>query len=649
MYITVKLLNNFSKLFTYKVPQSLVDVVRKGSLIQVPLQKRTQPAIVHELLGTHCTFAFAVKEIDGLYELPKDATYHQFVTQLAWLYQISSVDLFSRVKNFLDEHEQDDFFLTAPQEQGQSNTIVLTDEQQIAYEAIAHMVAQKKHASLLLHGVTGSGKTEVYKKILHDVVSAGQSALLMLPEVTLALQFEQLLKSCTNLPLFGFHSSTTPKQKKILWQHLLQGAPVVIIGVHLPALLPIANLGLIIIDEEHEVGYQEKKHPQINSKRAALLKAWHAKVPVLLGSATPSLESLYNVAQKKWQIAQLKMRYAGSFPTVQVVSLADKKERKNFWISSELYMAMKKQLEKKEQTIIFMNRRGYSFFVQCKECSDIAECTNCSVSLTLHDDGRLVCHYCGYMQKFHEVCSKCQSTQFLKKGIGTQQVVTILQKLFPSARIARADADTTSKKKEWQQTVQGMHDRTIDILVGTQSITKGYDFSGVTLVGVLWADINLHFPMYNAAETTLQQIIQVAGRAGRHIALSKVIVQTMADHPIYQFISELDYQKFYEYEIGKRQETMYPPVAHIAEIEMRNSKQLLVEREAEQLADFLLEQDFADVFVLGPVPAIVYRVQQTYCQKIYIKSSSRMRIIQLFETIPTQELQSFMSFTLDPV
>ena len=380
-----------------------------------------------------------------------------------------------------------------------------------------------------------------------------KSSLLLLPEVSLAAQFARLLKGQlpSNIPLYSFHSATSVKEKKELWQKLLHNQPVVIVGVHMPLLLPLPHLGLIIIDEEHEVGFQEKKHPKIHTKEAAFLRAQISSIPIIAGSATPSITSLYNVEHKGWHYFELKKRFAGDFPKITVVKLTEQKGRKNFWISAELDAALAQQLAKKEQTIVFLNRRGYSFFMQCKECGFIPHCVQCSVSLTLHNKAHqdaqsasikgdpsnshstanrsgnsragaahlltnrstvdcLLCHYCAYTSPVPQSCSSCKAgaSSLLKKGIGTQQVVTVLEKLFPQARIARADLDSTLNKKKWIQTIKDFEAGAIDILVGTQTITKGYHFPRVTLVGILWADINLSLPFYNAAEVTLQQLIR---------------------------------------------------------------------------------------------------------------------------------------------
>lgn len=649
MYITVRLLTNFQKPLTYCVPQNLQKYIHKGVLVQVPLQARVIPAVVVDFAWEK-KYSFKVRDIDSIFPFPQDATYARFIEQLSAYHQIESLYFLKRLKQFLSQKEIDlEEVELSCHEEVSNQAVTLTDEQKKVVADVKNDIVSQKHKVTLLHGVTGSGKTEVYKKLFQHVVADGQVAMLLLPEVTLSLQFETLLRQqMPGITILGFHSSTSVKQKKILWQHLLDGRPCIIVGVHLPVLLPIHNLGIIIVDEEHEAGYQEKKHPKIQTKNAAIMKAAVHSVPIVLGSATPSITSLANVDAKGWRLSKMHNRFAGNFPRVQVVSLQDKKERKNFWISQKLLQAIRNQLERKEQTIVFLNRRGFSFFVQCKSCSFIFSCSNCSISLTLHGDNKLLCHYCGFADSLGQACPDCKCNNFLKKGIGTQQVVTILERLFPQAVIARADLDTTSKKKQWKQTMQDFKDQKIDILVGTQSITKGYHFPHVTLVGVLWADLNLHFPMYNAAETTLQQLIQVAGRAGRQSQDSLVIVQTMTKHPIFSYLEEKKYLDFYEYELKKRKEIGYPPAMHIAEIEMRNTDQFVLEKEADRLVD-LLDDKADDILVLGPVPAVVYKVQRTFSQKIFLKHNNRKKMMNLYGQIHHQNFASSLFFMIDPI
>lgn len=655
MLIHVRLLHCAVKIFTYAVPKELQHLIKPGLLVQVPLQKRLVPAIVEAFADPESIFNFEIKAILAIYPFPHDDQYEKFIYKISDYYQIDPLFLFRRVQKFLEEKEEQlEAFLPQEFRPHGEQDIVLTAEQQEVYGSIARDILLDHQKTFVLHGVTGSGKTEIYKKLIHDALQKNQSVMVMLPEVTLALRFEALFAAYFfETPVIGFHSGTSIKKKRLLWQLLLEGKPVLIIGVHLPILLPISHLGLIIVDEEHDAGYQEKKHPKIQSRDMALLKASLYNVPIVLGSATPSIQTLWNVQHRGWKMLQLKTRFSGSFPTVEVISLKTKEKRKYFWITERLRQEIQKRLEKKEQAIIFLNRRGYSFFVQCP-CGFVFTCNRCSVSLTLHSDQYLMCHYCAHKELLSSCCPECNRSHddFLKKGIGTQQVVAMLQKLFPQAVIARADADTTSKKRSWAQTVQEMLKGDIDILVGTQSITKGYHFPGVTLVGVLWADLNLHFPIYNASETSLQQLIQVAGRAGRQLQDSLVVIQTFDNHGIYQFVDEVRYPLFYESEIAKRLDVGYPPCKHIAEIEIRHSKQQIVESEAIAIVGSMLAgikdlQIAVDIY--GPVAAIVYKVKDVYVQKIMLKSFSRAHMINLFATVSKKATKSSLFFTIDPV
>ena len=520
MYIQVKLLKGFQKPLTYKVPNDWEKQNLVGKIVRVPIRNREASALVlNQFAQLKTKEKFEIRAATAIEKLPQDVNYNTFISKLANYHQIQKLHFLQRVRTFLEQADKA-IRKTKTQEENKKELkeIKLTKEQQQVTNFLKEKITQQIYQPTVLHGVTGSGKTEVYKKLIMHAIAQNKSALLLLPEVTLAIQFEKIMREqlTQDIEIFSFHSATTVKNKKIAWQKLVNEMPILIIGVHIPMLLPIANLGFIIIDEEHETGYQEKKHPKINTKDAAIMRAHTNGIPILLGSATPSLASLYNVKKNNWKFFQLKKRFSGNFPVVKTVYLSDKKIRRNFWISQQLEDAISNTLAKREQVIIFLNRRGFSFFVQCKDCSFIFTCPNCSVSLTLHKGGTLTCHYCEYAIEQPKCCPECNKKEFLKKGIGTQQVVTILEKIFPYARIGRADLDTTTKKKLWQETMEDFEAGCIDILVGTQTISKGFHFPRVTLVGVLWADLNLHFPVFNATETTLQQLIQVAGRAGRN-------------------------------------------------------------------------------------------------------------------------------------
>lgn len=655
MFIQVKLLKGFNQPLLYKVPEAWAHELHIGSIVRVPIQNRITPAVVIEQLEVPPAGSnFAIRDAHAHEPFPADSHYRTFIAQLARYYQLDSIHFIKRVRQFIVEKEVKHRAIDA-QEKQIVQAVTLTDEQQKICNGIIPHIVNPQFMPALIHGVTGSGKTEIYKCLIQECIVQRKTALLLLPEVTLALQFAYIMKAqlSADIMVFSFHSGSTAKEKTDLWKALLRQEPLLIIGVHLPILLPIANLGLIIIDEEHDTGYQEKKHPKINTKEAAIWRAKLANIPIILGSATPSISSLYNTKTKGWLFFQLKKRFAGSFPTIKTVFLNDKKLRRNFWISQELENQLKACLKRKEQAIIFLNRRGYSFFVQCKACSFIFECKRCSVSLTLHEHNELACHYCEYRTHLPNACPKCSvdEKEFLKKGIGTQQVVTILQKLLPTARIARADMDTTTKKNVWQQTLDDFKNGSIDILVGTQTITKGYHFPNVTLVGVLWADLNLHFPIYNASETTLQQLIQVAGRAGRQRDNSIVIVQSMSDHRIFEYLNEVDYLNFYDAEFATRQMVGYPPYKRLVEIEMKHANITLLEREADRFVRELWDHQqtmAVPITILGPAKPPVHKIKNTHARKIYLKAENHNDLVRLFQKIDQNSYRSSLFFTPNP-
>ncbi len=658
MLINVRLLNGYKEIFTYTVPTELASENLVGTLIKVPFQKRIETALVCEQFEhLKNPVSFALRTAHSLEPFPQDTYYQQFIKQLSIYYALDPFYFFKRVRIFLKEKEEIEQSVTSPILEHRPLDVTLSEDQKIIVAALTPIIESPRYYPSLLHGVTGSGKTEIYKQLIMHALSCNKSVLLLLPEVSLAVQFTQLLKK--QLPesvlIYGFHSATSIKEKRTLWEQLLTAQPIVIIGVHLPVLLPIANLGVIIIDEEHDVGFQEKKYPRINTKEAALLRAQLAKIPIVLGSATPSLSSLYTAQTKNWHFFSLKHRFAGAFPTIQRVKLTENKEqRAHFWITKELQTAIADRLAKKEQTILFLNRRGHSFFIQCTGCGFIPACLQCSVTLTFHNNGTLICHYCNFTQAEPTACSSCKlgPKNLLKKGVGTQQIVAILEKLFPAARIARADLDATVNKKNWQQTINDFQSGTLDILVGTQTITKGYHFPKVTLVGILWADVNLSFPVYNAAEVTLQQLIQVAGRAGRQSTESLVVVQCMLDHPVFNYLNEIDYLQFYNFELEKRTIVRYPPVIRLAEIELRHTQAACVEKEADKVADFLitytLEKNLS-VTVLGPAQPPVHRIKNVSMRKIYLKCPDINQLLRLYAALNKNNYQSTLFFTPNPL
>ncbi|RTL05875.1 primosomal protein N' [Candidatus Dependentiae bacterium] len=649
MYAQVLLCNGYKKPLWYGCNNT--HGLQKGSLVKVPLRTQTVVGIVLSLSKAKPFVQGSIKDILGVELLPDDPFYLSFVYQLAQYYALDTLFFIKRIQHFL--HEKAAITLNVDAEQNYAVQMpLLTAQQEKVCAFLRPYIINQQHVVTLLHGVTGSGKTEVYKQCIITAQEQHKTVILLLPEVTLAIEFEYRLRMqmANKAAIYGFHSGKTAKQKQEIWQQLQAKKPIVIIGVHLPILLPISNLGLIIIDEEHDHGFQEKKHPKINSKEAAIVRAKMMSIPILLGSATPCVRSLYAVKQGKWKFFQLTERFGGAFPQVQVVSLKEQKERrKHFWITNQLKEAIALRLAKKEQSILFLNRRGVSFFVQCKQCAYVCICNACSVSLTLHEHNILKCHYCGFSMAIPTNCAGCktQKADWLKKGIGTQQAVTILQDMFPQAVIARADMDTTSKKKEWQNTVERIKNGSIDIIVGTQTVTKGYHFPKVTLVGVIWADMQLHFPTFNATEIATQQLIQVAGRAGRASTDSQVIVQMMDEHPITTFLHEVNYVHFFAQEIENRKALLYPPAGVLVEIELKHAAEIVIEQESHALAQNLnyYSKQYKGMYILGPVKNMVHKIQHIESRVIFIKGASLIEAIHLYNHIEKHLYASRLFFT----
>ena len=657
MFVQVKLLQGFSKLLTYKIPTNWNNTNLKGSIITVPLKNKTVPALVLKTFANQpMDTTFTIKQAIAKDHLPNDIYYNHFIKKISRFYFVNETHFYQRIKHFIYKNrtsisKNQQFYTQKKESNYKTQKVILTKEQQNIFDYINPFIKKPRYSPGLIHGVTNSGKTEIYKKLIIESLTQNKFALLLLPEVSLCLQFQHLLKKQLqnyNISILSFHSASKAQEKKELWQNLIEQKPCLIIGVHLPIILPIPNLGLIIVDEEHEVGFQEKKHPKINSKEIALWRAQIYNIPIILGSATPSLNSLYNTKKHNWKLFKLTKRFSGNFPQIQKVLLTSKQKRTSFWVTKELENAITDRLNKKEQVLIYLNRRGYSFFVQCKKCGFTFLCPYCSVSLTLHkinNKHELRCHYCNYKQPNPTTCPKCKTSEenLLKRGLGTQQVVSILQNLFPTAKIARADLDTTRKKQAWSQTVEQFEKRDIDILVGTQTITKGYHFPNVTLVGILWADLNVNLPLFNTNETTLQQLIQVSGRAGRQNKQSLVIVQMIHQSPIFDFLQEQNYSKFYETEMSFRKETEYPPFGRLVQIELKNKNPLEIEQDAQRLSKKLFDandKQQLNITIMGPTRPLVYRIQKFEMRHIFLKSPSFKKIYSLINNINRETYKS---------
>lgn len=498
----------------------------------------------------------------------------------------------------------------------------LSEPQNEALIQIQKGFAQAK--PVLLHGITGSGKTEVYIRLIEETLAQGKQVLYLLPEIALTMHLIERIKEHFPGQVAVYHSRFGQNERVEVWNNFLENGPYkIVLGARSALFLPYSNLGLVIVDEEHDASYkQQDPAPRYHARDFALVLAAGCEARVLLGSATPSLESYHNARQGKYLLAELKERYSRvPLPVVELENLRDAYRRKEMYslFSKNLLENIKERLKNKEQVILFQNRRGFSARMECEDCGNVPYCPHCDVALTYHKSrNELRCHLCGYMSALPTQCPACRSPKITLKGSGTEKVEDELQIFLPEARIARLDWDVASRKNAYHQVLSAFEARETDILVGTQMITKGLDFDHVGLVGVLNADALLHFPDFRASERAFQLLTQVAGRAGRRETPGKVIIQTsQPENRILQFVLQHDYDGFYAYETEERRQLHYPPYYRILRIVLRHKDEHTVQALVGSLAALM-----GPVFgnrALGPESPHIARVRNLYIRHIYLK------------------------------
>ena len=513
----------------------------------------------------------------------------------------------------------------------------LNPAQQAAFQQIHEAIQAKRFQTFLLHGVTGSGKTEVYLTAIETALAEGRSALLMVPEIALTPQMAGQFFSRFGDRVAILHSAFTDVERTEQWRRIRSGAASVVVGTRSGVFAPVQNLGLIVVDEEHDGSYKQEENPRYNGRDVAIVRAQGAGACVVLGSATPSLESRYNAEKGKYTLLELPGRIeARPMPVVELIDMRQEflETRKQETFSRKLIEALGQRVESGEQTIVLLNRRGFSSFVACRACGERVQCINCSLTLTYHKrDRRLLCHYCGYAEKVPSQCPKCASEHIYFLGIGSERVEEELHRAFPAARIARLDRDTVTGKRQYETILQDFREGNYDMLVGTQMIAKGHDIPNVTLVGVVAADMGLGMPDFRAAERTFQLLTQVAGRAGRGCMPGIVLVQTInPEHYAVRLAAAQDYQGFYEKELNFRRMMHYPPFAAMANVLVRSEKKEMAMRMSTELG-FLLNPPPEKLRIMGPAEAPVPRLKNEYRYQFLIKAASRKSLNELLQKI----------------
>ena len=498
----------------------------------------------------------------------------------------------------------------------------LSEEQQRAYKEIHQSMRQ--HAITLLHGVTSSGKTSVYMHLITDALKLGKQVLYLVPEIALTTQLTRRLRRVLGDKLLIYHSKFSDNERVDIWKRLLDSnEPCVVIGVRSSVFLPYSNLGLVIVDEEHDSSYkQQDPAPRYNGRNAALVLAQMHGAKTLLGSATPAIEVYHLALEGRYGLVKLMTRYGDiQMPDVKVIDTIDARKRREMqgMFSNELIANCRKALDHGEQVILFQNRRGYSPMVRCKECGTVPKCENCDVSLTYHKHNRsLVCHYCGYTIPLPDLCPACQLPGLEIIGYGTERIEDDIDALFPGEKISRMDLDTTRSKNSYDRIIDEFSQHRTNILVGTQMVTKGLDFDAVSIVGILNADTMINFPDFRSHERAFDMLEQVSGRAGRAHKQGQVIIQTsQPGHDVIKFVQAHDYEGFYQHELADRQKFGYPPFTKVINIYLKHRDDATVGEIAVRYSS-LLRQVFG-TRVLGPMAPLVARVQNLYIRQITLK------------------------------
>lgn len=515
----------------------------------------------------------------------------------------------------------------------QGTVVTLNPAQQQIVTGIENGWRSGDERPCLLHGVTGSGKTEVYMELIKSVLWEGKQAIVLIPEI--ALTFQTVLRFYNH---FGervsiLNSRMSPGERSDQFERAKRGLLDVMIGPRSALFTPFPNLGVIIIDEEHEAAYKSETVPRYHARETAIARGMLCGAHVVLGSATPSVESYDRAQQGQYRLFEMKERVsARPLPTVYTVDLREELRNGNRSILSDrLRKLMTDRLEKKEQIMLFLNRRGVAGFVSCRSCGEVIKCPHCDVSLNLHNDGKLVCHYCGYQQPMVKKCPSCGSSYVGGFKAGTQKIEQYVRQQFPSARVLRMDLDTTRKKGGYESILSAFSNQEADILIGTQMIVKGHDFPNVTLVGILAADLSLHISDYRAPERTFQLLTQAAGRAGRGCRQGEVVIQTyQPEHYSIVTAAAQDYEAFFQQEIFFREMLHYPPKWHMLVVHAASEKEMLVKQAQDMLKYKLLtkmEKEKEHLQIIGPADAAVSRINDIFRKVLYVKAEDYQLLV----------------------
>ena len=629
---------------TYKAPEEFRASLVRGQSVLVPLGKgrkvpgvliaRSQPVVNADPSAK----VFKLKDIVSI-DQTKPVLHDSFLKWLEWLakyyvHPIGHVVEMTFPPLLRTEKQRKSKKSPVAPEPVETARPVLTEEQARVIQDIEN---ERGFSAHLVHGVTGSGKTEIYMRLLEDVVKRGEQGIVLVPEISLTPQLVERFVNRLGNAVAVIHSHLTPREKTNQWWAMVEGKKQILIGARSALFCPLPKLGMIVIDEEHESSFKQEEQLKYHARDAAIMLAKFSDCPVVLGSATPSLESWHNAKLGRYKLHTLKLRVADrAMPTIDVVDMRNERDERKaeggspklpFWITDVLHKAITETLEKKQQAALFLNRRGIAQAVVCRDCGWVPACPNCEVKLTLHGKSHLLCHYCDFHETLSEHCTECKEGEPKPMGLGTELIERDLEKLFPGARIARMDRDEISTREDLEDMVKAVENREVDILVGTQMIAKGLDFPGLTLVGIVMADVAFNLPDVRSGERSFQLLTQVAGRSGRHLdeGAGRVIIQTYnPEHASITYTVRHDYEGFADYELSFREALNYPPFWRLANFRIQGPDLEKVTRAAQSLKSQSLalkehSKNYAQIEILGPAPAPLSKLRNNYRFQMLLK------------------------------
>lgn len=551
------------------------------------------------------------------------------------------------VEVYRDPFKDDTFNKTEP--------LTLTDEQQAAFDKINHQIKHESHEVFLLEGITGSGKTEIYLQSIQEVLNKNQGAIVLVPEISLTPQMVKRFKGRFGDDVAVLHSGLSDSEKYDEWRKVEREEARVVVGARSSIFAPLKNIGIIIIDEEHEATYKQEETPRYHARDIAIWRAKFHNCPVILGSATPSLESRARTLKNVYTLLQLNHRANNKpLPPIEVVDMRDEirtGNRSSF--SKKLQNKIKDRLSKGEQIVLLLNRRGFSSFVMCRDCGFVLECPNCDISQTLHMDTKTMkCHYCGHEEAIPNYCKECGSSSIRYYGTGTQKIEEELKELIPESTIIRMDVDTTRRKDAHKKLLEKFEAKEASILLGTQMIAKGLDFPNVTLVGVINADTALGLPNFRSAENTFQLLTQVSGRAGRGELNGEVIIQSFnPDHYAIQLAKHHDYNSFFNKEMMLRKASQYSPFYYLIKISVSHENELTASKKMGEIVELLRPVLSPQAIMLGPTPRSIARTHNRYHFQTIIKYKNeealKERLLELMMKVQQESIQG-LYISIDP-